>query len=163
MLDAPALQEGFVEGFTVVVGTVEVCFHHVSLVPGFRREAGTSSVQSCEPGFLEVPKKRIDVPLFVIRATTRYIAASLLRYMLMRSIVTSPTRLLIYYYTSAYSDRLADLESNLWEFADLESTQIAVSRRTVPRPRVRFPIMPREVVLLIIFIKDNIGIKEKRF
>ena len=58
------IREGFVEGFTVVVGAVEVCFYIVSRVSGFRRKASTSSVQSYDPGFLEVPKKRIHVEGF---------------------------------------------------------------------------------------------------
>ena len=47
-----------VERFAVIIGTVEVRLYSISLVPGFRWEAGSPSNQSNDPCLLVVAKKR---------------------------------------------------------------------------------------------------------
>ena len=50
-----------VERFAVVIGTVEVRLYSISLVPGFRWEAGSPSTQSNDPCLLVVAKKRVHI------------------------------------------------------------------------------------------------------
>ena len=50
-----------VERFAVVIGTVEVRLYSISLVPGFRWEAGFPSTQSNDPCLLVVAKKRVHI------------------------------------------------------------------------------------------------------
>ena len=56
-LDSRKKVEEVSQPYHIVVGTVEVRFHTISLVPGFQWEEGSSATQSDDPGFLIVAAK----------------------------------------------------------------------------------------------------------